>query len=349
MANEDYYDVALVPHCADSQTVFLPCPKGAWCAGGALERCNRDSRHFEVSAAGDQCVLSAASNATIQEFEQKLTEWTVQDGCTREGCPYTAKRMNGDAFPLFYYTQLVGEFEDTDWDMKLLEVANAARFAATGKHVFYTVRENDNHLIGLHPDQYVPLPFSCVLKRGTLYLVATFAMSFWLIFRTVVAWLFDIVKDLFFTFPLVSTMVSLVGFVGLWTIYTIRSAQRNKQQLLLDVVECRGKVCIILADRHEHQTIHIRDELSFQVCPKSKTGRKRIQSVVWPRVVGDIRQDTRIERRVVAVAATAAGGGAGEKREFWKWVGAADPAPGHVRFHTGTGTGSNGGTRNGHQ
>jgi hypothetical protein len=223
--------------------------------------------------------------------------------------------------------------------MKLLEVANAARFAATGKHVFFTMRENDNHLIGLHPDQYVPLPFRCVLKRGTIYLVAAFAMSVWLIFRTVVAWLFDIVKDLFFTFPLVSTMVSLVGFAGLWFVNAIRSGQRNKQQLLTDVVECREKVCRILADRQEHQTIHIRDQISFQVCPTSKVGRKRIQSAVWPRVVGDIRQDTRINKRVVAVAATAAG--AGEKREYWHWVDAADPAPGHVRF-TSDGSAVNG-------
>lgn len=337
MANEDYYDVELVPYCADPQTVFRPCPKGAWCSGGALERCNRDGRHLEVSAAGDQCVLSAASNATIQEFEKKLTEWTVEDGCTREGCAYTAKRMNGDGIPLFYYTQLVGEFEDIEWDMKLLEVANAARFAETGKHVFFTMRENDNHLIGLHPDQYVPLPFSCVLKRGTLYLVAAFAMSVWLIFRTVVAWLFDIVKDLFFTFPLVSTMVSLVGLLGLWAVYAIRSGQRNKQQLLNDVVDCRDKVYRILADRQEHQTIHIRDQISFLVCPTSKGGRKRIQSTVWPRVVGDIRQDTRIHKRVVATVVQAGAGAGSERREYWKWVDASDPAAGHVRFNIGDG------------
>jgi uncharacterized membrane protein YuzA (DUF378 family) len=256
---------------------------------------------------------------------------------TREGCAYTFKHMSEDGAnmrPLFYYTQLVGEFEDTDWDMKLLEVANAARYAATGKHVFFTLLENNNHLIGLHPDQYVPLPFSCVMKRGALYLVATLAMSIWLIFRAVVAWLFDVVKDLFFAFPLVSTMVSLVGLAGLWSVYLIRSGQRNKQQLLTDVVECRDKVCLILADRQEHQTIHIRDQISFQVCPTSKGGRKRIQTAVWPRVVGDIRQDTRIHKRVVAVAATAAG--AGEKREYWMWVDAADPAPGHVRFSGST-------------
>jgi hypothetical protein len=203
MGSQHYYDVELVPYCAAPHTVFRPCPKGAWCAGGVLEHCNRDSRHFEVSAAGDQCVLTAASNAAIQEFEQKLIEWTVQDGCTRDMCAYTAKRMREDGAkmrPLFYYTQLVGEFEDTDWDMNLLEVANAARFAATGKHVFFTMRENDNHLIGLHTDQDVPLPFSC-LFFGILHLVAAFPMSVWLIFRAVVAWLFEVVTDLFFTCP----------------------------------------------------------------------------------------------------------------------------------------------------
>jgi hypothetical protein len=210
--------VELVPYCADPPTVFRPCPSGAWCAGGVLELCNRDS---------DQCVLPAA----IQEFIQKSSEWTIQDGCTRERCSYTTKRTNG--FPLFYYTQLMGDFEETGWDMNFLQVADAARFAATGKYLFYTMRENDNDLIGLHPDSYTPLPFGCVLKRGLFYLVATFAMSVCLILRTVGVWLFDIAKNLFFTFPLESSMVSLVGLAGLWAAYVIRSGHRNKQQMLI--------------------------------------------------------------------------------------------------------------------
>jgi hypothetical protein len=165
-----------------------------------------------------------------------------------------------------------------------------------------------------------------------LRLVATFFFSFWLIFRAVVAWLFDVVKDLFFAFPLMVSLV-VVGLAGLCAVYVIRSGHRNKQQLLLsDVVECRENVYRILADRQEHQNFHIRDQISFRVCPTSKMARKRIQMAVWPLVVEDIRQDTRIDKRVVAVAATATG--AGEKREYWSWVDAADPAPGHVRFST---------------
>jgi hypothetical protein len=328
MENQDYYEVEVVSYCADPLTVFRLCPWGALCTGGAIEHCNRDSQHFEVSAAGDQCVLTAAWTATIQKFEQKLIEWTIQDGCTREKCAH--KRMDEDGSnmrPLFEFT-----FKHRNWDMKLLEGANAARFAVTGKHVFLTLHENDTLLIGLHPDQDLPLPFSCLFS-GVLQ---------WLFH--VVTWLFHVVTDFFFTFPNVSGLLFHVSK----RICKIRSGQRSKQQLLSDVVECRNKAYRTLADRQEHETIHIRDQISFQVCPTSKVGRKRIQTVVWPRVVGDIGHDKRIHKRVVAVAATAAGA-SGEKREYWKWVDAADyPAPGHVRFSTTSGaSGSGNGSGNG--
>jgi hypothetical protein len=324
---DDDFNVALVAYCAGAETVFLPCPKAASCAGGVLERCN--GRHYEVSPAGDHCLLTEVVNATILQYLGLLHEWTVHDECHRDGCPYVVKHDAATGRPLFAYAQLVGEME-LGWDRKIAEAANY-RAELDGKQVFITERDGDNHLIGLHSDQFVALPSGCALKKSVQFFLGALAMAVWLVFQAVFAWLWDLVADVFFSFPLVSTIISVVGLVGLWIVSSIRKVKSNKRKLLRDIVECRDKVCRILADRQEHQTIHIRDQISFEVCPTSKVGRTRILQQVWPRVVGDIRQDTRVDKRVVAVADIA--GNATDKREYWKWIDAADPAPGHVRFH----------------
>jgi hypothetical protein len=333
MENMDYIDVTFLPHCADAKNIFEPCPDSAYCAGGALKHCDYDGRYFEVSSNGDQCVLTAASNATVQQLIDTLHEWTIQDHCFNKGCVYTVKHLSEDdaGHPLF---RLV-------CDLKLLELANVARYAETGKYVFFIMHENDNYLIGLHPDQQVLRPHECNLKRDVKRFLIPKVIWAYFTFRAVFATLLDFTADLvmgvYFIFtavfttlsdflvdlfpPIVSALAVLVGLTGFFLVKVIRGRQLQKEELLLDIVVCRGRVWDILARdfREEHQSVHIRDQICLQIYPISQSGRKYIQSTVWPRVVGDIRQDTRIRKRDVAVAA-AAGGGAVEMREYWQWV-----------------------------
>jgi hypothetical protein len=152
-----------------------------------------------------------------------------------------------------------------------------------------------------------------------LKFTADLVMGIYFIYTAVFTTFSDFIVDLFP--PIVSALAVLVGLTGFFLVKVIRGRQLQKEELLLDIVVCRGRVWDILARdfREEHQSVHIRDQICLQIYPISQSGRKYIQSTVWPRVVGDIRQDTRIRKRDVAVAA-AAGGGAVEMREYWQWV-----------------------------
>jgi hypothetical protein len=99
-------------------------------------------------------------------------------------------------------------------------------------------------------------------------------------------------------------------------IYAIRSGQRKQATAAADVSNAAKRPAASWPIVREHQTIHIRDQISLWSA-REQAGLPRIQSVVWSRR-GDIRQDyAHLDKRVVAVAATAAG--AGEKREYWKY------------------------------
>lgn len=67
----------------DQSKDILPCPEGGLCSNGQLQSC-KESYHL-VSNAGNQCILSSASNETLAYIKQVLSERTSEHYCSLAG------------------------------------------------------------------------------------------------------------------------------------------------------------------------------------------------------------------------------------------------------------------------
>lgn len=66
----------------------------------------------------------------------------------------------------------------------------------------------------------------------------------------------------------------------------------------------------------EHWAIHIRDEIALALYPDSKKLRLELQKRVWPKIVDDLKRDTRI-RKCQKVNED------GKVWDKWQWTAAA--------------------------
>ena len=274
----------------DTSSAIAECPDNAVCIDGLLHSCLDPYQIMAMT--GDACILSKEANATLEQVQTTLIEWTIQHHCTFQGCKL-ARNANTRG-PVFPATNLLENVDEV--------------LLAQGKDLVLTKDEVGTILVGLsdhYMEHKIVFPWLC--------------WSFLLVIQSIQALSGLILGFLGFCIRIVwSTSVahpwvSLTSLITLWVLRKYYRRQMDYKVLLNDVAEVRHLAHQkLMSDSLEHVVLHLRDEVALDLHPTSKTNRDYLILKVWPRVVADIRLDNRVHKTTQMVH--------GKPRDMWQWV-----------------------------
>ena len=279
----------LPSHCLDgvisSTCIDYQCPSGGICDECRIVGCSND--HYEVW--GDEiCILKKRANETIEVLRSLLVNKTISDQCG--GSP-------SKAFPLFSYNDLQKEMPSEEETYHLDALVLAEIFVLD-------TDEHGNILIGLHEDQSLSYSGSCLLK-----MFIGWCGNFIL---TVIKGAGTHMWNLISSHPIPTFFVAILVFL----LYRWWSNQARQEKIRQDV-EQAWKQAIKFLQAHAdkvHEVIHVRDEIFFRGSPHLSDGRTFFNEEIWPRVMGLVKGDNRIQNLKQVRE--------GIPIEFWQWVAA---------------------------
>lgn len=115
---------------------------------------------------------------------------------------------------------------------------------------------------------------------------------------------------LFFLHCLVSYPIpTVIGMFLMFVVHAIRTRRKRTQALRKETRDIREKAYEKLklrSDRYGEQ--HLRDDIAHELYPDSLMLRKKFMSEIWPRVLVEVRCDSRIKR------------GFSAGMEWWEWA-----------------------------
>lgn len=276
--------VKTVSACRDNDetpVVWEYCPSDAYCRGGSLLKCPDG---FSVASEG--CILTEQSKETLEAMIGLLQSWTAQDVC--KGHTERHEEYGFGDRPLFHYSRVTGELE-MGYNLALIKHANSSRFLLKSS-------DGGDVWIGLHPNVPVPLSYLCIFKYIVYFLLGA-ALKMFYFALYVVGSLLKLLFDSFWEDPLFVGGglfgVVAVGFL-LWRKHKESNARLRLEN---DIVQCRKLVWKILSDEPSKafQFNELVEKVQWDHEPMSMKGRTRVAKVVMPRIVEDLRSDTRIK------------------------------------------------------
>lgn len=263
------------------------CPKGGVCEGGALMACNNIFQ--DVSDRGDKCVLGE------DYLEMKAALMNQLLSHASQICDQSSK-------PSFKYAMLQKEqpsvLEDESGDLVEALINEG-----------FVVHEGDGLRIGLPEGFKVKLPIYCILGNIGQLVLQEVGLLILGILRITSSNLVGFVS----TYPKLSIVISVLLFC--FSAYRrYRSAKKKRQE---DISRTRTITYKTLEESCgvEHCAIHIRDEIAMALYPNSKNLRLELQKSVWPKVVDDVKRDTRVRKFQTFNKD-------GKTRDMWQWVAA---------------------------
>jgi len=265
-----------------------PCPTGGVCENGVLVDCTSSFYHVSENKGG--CILSKDTNETLSTMMTILEEWTVEKKCQL--------LSYGKAMPLFEYSevQLVNpvELATNPLDLSILETE-------------FLVEQRENGIyLGLK--KAPKLPFTCLigsLIKSSFENFGGFLLSCF--FALIV-----LIGSCFEAYPIASLVVLVIALI----VRRIQKYRNYRSKLKQDIAQVREMTYNLLQEAPEsHVVLHVRDEISMDLYPSSRSQRQYLAKEVWPRVVPDIYGDNRVRKSSKVIE--------GKPRDVWQWVAAA--------------------------
>ena len=272
--------------CSNSSGVH--CPKGGVCEGGKLVDC--DNIFQDMSDKGDKCVLGE------NYIPMKDTLMNLLVSHASEICDHTSK-------PSFKYTML-----QKDQPMILEDESDGLVEAL--KDEGFVIYERDGLYVGLPEGFKLSMPLYCFLGNIAQWLLQEVGLLLLGILRFTISNLSGFVS----TYPLPAGVI----FFILFSFLKIRNYLAAKKKRQEDIVQIRQIAYKTLAESCgvEHCATHIRDEIAMTLHPDSKKLRLTMQRNVWPKIVDDVKRDTRV-RKFQTLNKD------GKTREMWQWTAAS--------------------------
>ncbi len=269
----------------------VPCPSCGVCEGGKLIHCRNSFQ--EVSDRGDKCELGEDNVRMKHVLIDALVElsMTICDQSFR---------------PLFPYNELQQAHPEI-LPQESQDLIEALKIEGFG------VREMDNLLVGLPEDFKMSLPLYCTLGNIGQWLLQEVGLLLLGILKFVATNFIGFVSS----YPKQSG-VMLVLFI---VINKIRSYLAHRKKIQKDIIQTRKIAYKTLEESAgvEHYATHIRDEIAMALYPDSKKLRLEMQKKVWPKIVDDIKRDTRV-RKFQKMNRD------GRTRDMWQWTAASKPS-----------------------
>lgn len=325
---DDSVGVVLPSHCKGGDVERTPCPVGGHCAGGHLQSCY-DS-HYQVSESDSACVLSEASQRSMEALTDLLEKYSAQQICGAGGGkagknPFYVQRDVETNRPLFLYQSLTDVLQ-IPYDPQLLRAAVYDEGSDDLQLFIVDKRDDGSVLIGLHPSKEIPLPAACYAKKLTTSFVTGALVLLWTVTVVVGSWIWSF----FLESPVEAVVTTVIGFVVLTTMHFVKSKSRKRRQLELEVINLRERVYSELS-KDAGQTVLaniICNRIAWKDHPSSRKARDRLSRVIFPMVVRDLDSDRRVDKTWTASSN-------GTQELVWQWL--DQPHESIVRFREGGG------------
>ena len=265
----------------------MQCPEGAECHGGKVIACLNVFQ--DVSDNGDKCVLREEHLVMKAALMDQLVSHTSQI------CETSSK-------PSFKYITLQKGQPD------ILEDENEDLAKALSDEGF-VIYERDVLYVGLPEGFKVNLPIYCFLGNIGQWILQEIGLLLLGILRFSTSNLLGFVT----TYPKLSVLILCLLFV----IMKFRKYRATKNKRQTDTTRMRDIAYKTLEESGgiEHCAVHIRDEIAMALYPNSKKSRLELQKHIWPKIVDDIKRDTRVRKFQTFNKD-------GNTREMWQWTAA---------------------------
>lgn len=265
----------------------MQCPEGAECHGGKVITCRNVFQ--DVSDNGDKCVLREEHLVMKAALMDQLVSHTSQI------CETSSK-------PSFKYITLQKGQPD------ILEDENEDLAKALSDEGF-VIYERDVLYVGLPEGFKVNLPIYCFLGNIGQWILQEIGLLLLGILRFSTSNLLGFVT----TYPKLSVLILCLLFV----IMKFRKYRATKKKRQNDTTRMRDIAYKTLEESGgiEHCAVHIRDEIAMALYPNSKKSRLELQKHIWPKIVDDIKRDTRVRKFQTFNKD-------GNTREMWQWTAA---------------------------
>jgi len=262
----------------------IECPKGGVCEGGKLVAC--DNVFQDVSDQGDKCVLGESYFPMKAALVNQLVSHASQI------CDQSSK-------PNFKYAMLQKE------QPTILEDESEAFVEALMDEGF-VVHERDGLYVGLPEGFKVNLPIYCFLGNIGQWVLQEVGLLLLGILRFASSNLFGFVS----AYPKLSAL-NLFVLICFVQYRKYRAAKTKRQE---DISRTREIAYRTLEESCgvEHYAMHIRDEIAMALYPNSKKLRLQLQKTIWPKIVDDVKRDTRVRKFQTFNKD-------GKTRDMWQW------------------------------
>ena len=273
----------------------IQCPTGGVCEGGKLVACEND--YQAVSDRGGKCVLDDSFIAMKTALINQLVSHASQI------CEQSSK-------PSFKYTMLQKELQPTNVEDEIILADESEDLVKALIDEGFVVYERDGLYVGLPEDFEVNLPIYCFLGNVGQWLLQELGLLLLGILRFASSNLLGFVSS----YPTPSGVILFLLLV----VTKFRQRRAAKKKRHEDIIRTRNIAYKTLEESCgvEHCVSHIRDEIAMAMYPDSKKLKRELQKYVWPKIVDDVKRDTRV-RKFQQFNKD------GKTRDMWQWTAAS--------------------------
>lgn len=284
LEHQEEEDARLCP----SGTESVACPPHGLCMGGELKACS--SPHLEVLGAA--CVWTAQALQYVEALQRELSTRSAAHFCSSSSSSSVA--MGGESYdhPLFEYQLLADEIQIPYGPIFI------QAFMEDNETNLFVLNQTpeDILMIGLHSNQYVPLPLRCLATKWCRSLVRGFVG----LLSTIIGVLFTWFYACFKVHPWMTIFVVLVSAMTLTSIRQVHRRNRERARLETEVLNLRERVYAELSAPGQI----LQPEMSSVICnriawadyPNSRRARDRCTRIIFPFVVKDLESDARVHK-----------------------------------------------------
>ena len=300
----------------------LSCPNGGICFGGYLQTCV-PADILAVSAKHDACELTERGNEVLVEIKEKLIQLTLEQTC---GCLVTSSSTQNTSYCLLEKVRTINLEENDEGNLELplpimfdiesfCEAINIPYYVISSMTSYW---ENNDVLlkqnpkatsrytsIGLSPSflqSKLPIPMFCYMNILLTSMLSFFLSTLYIIASTMFKYFFHFSK----IYP-----IPTIVLVFTWGLCTgIRNKRRKNHGLRKKTREIREMAYKKLKLRGEKKygEKHLRDDIAHELYPDSLNLRRKFMADIWPRVLVEVRCDSRVRR------------GLSNGMEWWEWA-----------------------------
>jgi len=304
------------------------CPHFGRCYGGFLVDCY----HSSISKLGDDvlrvssdhrsCELGESGTIIVNQLQSTLERITVEDVCTIQYRGFGFFRSQGDR-----EKPVVATFSDiakatidamVNAPTEKFREASSIKWDSLDASIVASLSNFiDANIIDINKDKWtaqlsseylknrIYLPFGCWLRLFSNQIL----QMFWSVLTTVTFSALRYYFRLLWKEPTYCILVTMIIFL----LFFIRRKRSIRAKRRNEVSEMRELAYDMLATAEDsYAVLHLRDTITHQMFPTSLKDRQRASAEVWPKVVNEVKHDSRIRKIEKNVG--------GLRTLHWEWI-----------------------------